>query len=240
MSSQSDVALGVGLVVGAFAGGVAVGYFSTKKRLELKYKQLAEDEILEMREHFRNAKPIVATKPGLDDLVEDLGYHEGYTPEEQAAIDEIIAQENAEVEESISKNVFDTAAEAADVYEWDYAKENRSRRHDMPYAITREEFFENEGDFSTTTYTYYEGDDILADERNNVIDDQDGVIGLPNLERFGHGSGDPNIVYVRNVERQLIMEIFHDDGRFADEVLSDSLEHSEPRHHRGRLKFDDE
>jgi hypothetical protein len=232
-------------IIGGLAGltlGAAffAGYTFANKKLQLKYKQLADDEISEMREHFQNAKPIVAKKPDLDDLVEGLGYREeeadatgiqGFTVEIPADV---------ELEDDELINVFDEPQEHVD--HWDYAEEIKTRRFDVPYVIHKDEFFENEGDYTQAELTYYEGDDVLADAKDDIIDDQDAYIGLANLAKFGHGSQDPVIVYVRNVELEIDFEITHSDGKYAHEVhgFPDELQHSEPRHHKGRQRFDDE
>src|SRR4051794_19859607 len=65
-----------GAVVGLGVGG-ALGYFLTRRHLETKYNQIAEDEIVVMREHYRMktvAMENTVAKPQLDDIVRDQGY----------------------------------------------------------------------------------------------------------------------------------------------------------------------
>jgi hypothetical protein len=126
---------------------------------------------------------------------------------------------------------------------WDYEAQEATRTEDAPYVIHRDEYFNNETPFEQMTLTYYEGDDILADSHDTPVDDQDAMVGLGNLSRFGHGSGDPNVVYVRNHELELEIEIVHSDGNFTKEVHGhdpdDAIEHSNKRRRR-RREFDDE
>jgi len=82
------------------------------------------------------------------------------------------------------------------------------------------------------TLTYFEGDDVLCKDDDTVIRDQDATVGLGNLSKFGHGSGDPNIVYVRNEELKVDLEIVHSDGKYAVDVAGfkeDELQHSSMR-----------
>ena len=112
-----------------------------------------------------------------------------------------------------------------------------TRQDDVPYVIHKDEYFNNERDYEQITLTYFEGDDVLSDSNDTPIDDQDAMVCLGNLGKFGHGSGDPNVVYVRNVELELEIEIVHSDGLYSEEVHGipdDELKHSDRRKRRQR------
>ncbi len=81
--------------------------------------------------------------------------------------------------------------------------------------------------------TYFDGDDVLVDDRDQPVPDPDDSIGEDHLGRFGVGSKDNNIVYVRNDRLELDFEILRSNGKYAQEVLG-FIEHSE---HRGVRKF---
>jgi hypothetical protein len=118
---------------------------------------------------------------------------------------------------------------------WDIEEELKNRSPEVPYVVHRNEHEEGpEGpdEYEKFTLTYFEGDDILCKEDDTVITDPDAVIGLGNLSRFGHGSGDPNIVYVRNDTLKVDLEIVHSDGKYATEVAGfkeDEIQHSSMR-----------
>jgi hypothetical protein len=83
---------------------------------------------------------------------------------------------------------------------------------------------------------------FFAMQKDEVIDEQDELIGLANLSRFGHGSGDPNIVYVRNEEKKLDIEIVHSDRKYAVEVhgfADDEIRHSSMKRRSPRRSDDD-
>ena len=241
---------GIGVVLGG-----AVGYLVTKKKLEAKYIALAEEEIREMREHFHEAKKIAQVpKPDLEELVTDLGYKPpkvsdlGYKPPKVSDIEigELAVVDVVEVSDPIATNqeereinVFDdTPTEIA----WEWAEELRNRSEARPYILHEDEFVQNEREYEQTTFTYYEGDDVLCDERDTIVDDREELVSSELLEKFGHGSGNKDTLFVRNPVRELDMEITRSSGTFAQEVHGlgdDELQHSSrmPRRHRG---YDDD
>jgi hypothetical protein len=60
------------------------------------------------------------------------------------------------------------------------------------------------------------------------------MVGLGNLAKFGHGSGDANTVYVRNPELQIEVEIIHSDGKFSEQRRGIPVE--PPRDEKGRFQ----
>lgn len=118
-------------------------------------------------------------------------------------------------EEGIVKhNIFDRRGLVSEE-ELDRSQRNNGR----PYILSQEEFMQ--GDFeqrSQTTLTYYEGDHVLADEREQPIDNINRVVGEENL-KFGHASGDANIVYIRNEYLDVDFEVLRSTGSYSQEVL---------------------
>lgn len=109
--------------------------------------------------------------------------------------------------------------------EWDYEEEKKTRDSSAPYVIHKDEFWSNEMEFGQHTLTYYNGDDIVADEEDKPVYNAHEVIGtkMP----FGHGSGDPNVVYIRNEKRKEEFEVLLDQGLFSVEVLGLEIENNE-------------
>lgn len=193
--------------------GAAAGYFIAEKRLREKYNQLAEEEIDSMREHFRARLVAKEVKPELSDLgkrVEDLGYRP--TAETPPVADE----------EPETVNVFESQIV------WDQTVEEAARTTTAPYVIHADE--RHERDYTETTLTYYAGDDVLCDDKDKVIEDQDMVVGLENLDRFGHGSNDPNIVYIRNDGLAVEVEVVRSERTYAEDVHG--MTHSDPSRER--------
>jgi hypothetical protein len=90
---------------------------------------------------------------------------------------------------------------------WNYNEEFAMRRAGKPYVIHEDEFTnDNLPSHSVTTYSYYQKDGVLADEDGSRIQNAHELVGNA-LSRFGHGSSDPNVVFVRNDVLQLQVEI---------------------------------
>lgn len=240
------------------AAGFAAGYFALGKRLQTKYEKVADEEIAKMRDHYQQLTVALRgeaeRRRPLEEIVVEKGYAtEGtdrvFTEEEQAAIDEANARYPAEREEAaeapqvVSTSLTDVVRETHSIFvegdgAWSYADEIAKRDPQVPYIIHVDEFRQNEPGFDQLTFTYYEQDDSLVDSREQLIDDMDAAIGLGNLERWGHGSNDPNIVYVRNEELGADIEIIRDQGRFHDSMPT--IRHSSDTRREVRRGFDDD
>lgn len=247
-----------GLIVGAGLGG-AVAYFVTRGKLETKYNKIADDEIAEMQQHYRDktvALENTVAKPGLEAIVRE----QGYSTEPPMAVTPPSAVVDAakEAEEAIDprpepevaeENVFEkppvTPGEVGMPLvrdDWDWHKERVSRSPIRPYVIHRDEMDDSEA-YDSITYTYYEEDDVLCNERDEVVgkDERDALVGERNLERFGHGSGDASIVFIRNDRLEMQMEVVRSPNSFAEEVHGfQHSEHRAMRYHRERTSSDDE
>lgn len=85
--------------------------------------------------------------------------------------------------------------------------------YDIPYIINSEEFGEEE-EYDTMTLTYFT-DKVLVDDVDDVIEDQDTVVGLENLKIFEEFPGCTTI-YVRNDIWKTDFEIIKDDWNWSD------------------------
>jgi len=234
----------VGVVAGVATGSVLT-YVFVRNRLDKKYKEITDEEIASVKNHY-NAKAEAVRereeKPELDEVVLSLGYKEPPSNEVLAVKDKAVVVSIPEVPAVVTtiRNAFEEpAAEDPGVPIWDYANEVRSRSRviGVPFIIHADEFEENQEGHTQARYTYYESDDVLADEDDLAVVDWEDVCGLYCVTRFGHGSNDPNIVFVRNNERDLDMEITLSRGSYAQEVHG-VVQHSDERHHH-RPEWDD-
>jgi predicted nucleic acid-binding protein len=101
-----------------------------------------------------------------------------------------------------------------------------------PHVVTQEEFIENDSNWNQSTLTWYVIDKVLADERDQVIEDVEGTIGSENLALFGQGSSDDNIVHIRNPHLQLEFEVLRHEGSYSRVVLG--LDEDPPQRPSGR------
>lgn len=238
------------------AAGAITGYYVAWKRLETKYAQISAEEIAEMREHYQ-AKMVSLdnqkVKRDLESIVTDKGYGQSTEPPMAVTPPENVveaAKEAAETEPKApeTRNVFtEPAVKPEEVGkpqvhpEWDAHKE-RSRRSPLrPYVIHRDERQEHEA-YDEVTVTYYEEDDVLCHESDEVIDeaDRERLIGEASLEQFGHGSGDSSIVYVRNDVLKCDFEVVRSPNSYAEEVHGFQHSDVDRRTHHERTSFDDE
>lgn len=111
-----------------------------------------------------------------------------------------------------------------------------------PYIISQESMFNDETDWEKPTLSYYKGDDVLIDERGQVIDDTRRMryVGDRHLQMFGVLSEDENIVYVRSPQISSDFEIILEPGNYKDSMYADpSFDDDRPRRGVQRMRDSD-
>lgn len=125
----------------------------------------------------------------------------------------------------------------------EFDPEKEVRDPNIPYVISREEYDENPNDNEQAMLTYFAGDDTLVDEDEHQIDDVKENIGEDALKRFGHGSYDSSIVYVRNERRGVDYEVTRSNDTYIHAVFGvdpDETDETIIRHSGRRLRSYDE
>jgi len=237
LGAASAVSLGVGSVS---------GYFLAKRKLGRQFDERLEQELQQMKAFYQTIN-----KPSPEFLAEQLLDEEDLQPKHQydTTSDEVPqevleriadnmaaaqAQVDAEAKPITEHNAFEDPAPA-----WVQADEELERRNGVPYIISHDEFYNNEWEFEEGQLTYYEGDDTLTDSRDEPIPQQYATVGELTLEKFGHGSNDPNIVYVCNEKMEMIFEICRSNKSYAVDVLGYEDKETELKHSDRPLKFKD-
>lgn len=224
----------------AFIAGSAAGYFAAKQYLTSRFDEELESQIAEAKRYYatlykrgdfqtpekaaEKLLPAEAMKAlreynGKDEKQIDRLYKGVQAPEDEKKPGHVnyrtVSKKTVEVvEETVArKNVFEDPDAEVDV-----AMEIRNRTEEAPYIISLEEYNEDE-EFAKSSITYYGGDGVLADERDESIRDIDMVVGEYNIVRFGHRSGDKNLLYVRNHILGTDYEIQYSNGKYTKEVL---------------------
>lgn len=84
------------------------------------------------------------------------------------------------------------------------------------YEITTKDFIESETGYTQSTFMYYLGDDVLANEADEVIEHniRENELGADIISDLKEGGTDT--VYLRNDEAQWEREIIRDEGSYAD------------------------
>lgn len=125
---------------------------------------------------------------------------------------------------------------------WDWEAERSTRSPDIPYVLHVEEYEESEMGYDQISLTYYMGDDIVTDDQDVPVYRPQNIIGGRVRDLFGHGSQDPNVVYIRNENLRAEYEVLRDNGSYEQEVIGLQVEEAMSRedlqHSRHRvLKF---
>lgn len=254
VTKNNPIALAGFFVVGLAIGGV-VAYKIAEQRVTLKYEDIMTQEMEKARTfymklaksgEFESPESAVETLVP-EDVVEAVRSYQGRekTPYNRPE-DVVVVEETEEVVKYYNSDTFEPeerkgAVEernvfvdsASDPQDWDYDVEKKIREQnpDDPYVVSFEEYSENSENHEQVTLTYYSGDDTLADERDQPIDNTGYTVGDDNLLRFGAGSHDPNVVYIRNERLSMDFEVLKSRGKYAKEVLGidtpdETLRHS--------------
>lgn len=217
---------------------------------------LSPMEVLEQRHPGENAEAIAALReytgrlpseaPAAteEELIAEAKASQGHPSDNEMDEAQIRKIEKARLHSiSVDKEVGPAGGKVEEVVEemrnvfvdpnFDLEEEIKHRTSDKPYIITHDEYFAAEKDYDTQSLTYYENDDTLTDEHDKPLREIDKLIGEDHLVRFGHGSKDKSIVYVRNDRLGTDYEIVKSSGSYVEEVLGmldepdNSLKHSD-------------
>lgn len=236
-SATGVAGLGVGLVI---------GYFISRRKQKMLIEELVnakaeyDSDMRVMSETLARALDNDPRTPEImEKIVEDaLDEEEDDVPEPHHGDVVNPRRDPAEIKivkpARSTRNIFPMEP----VAEFDYEKERSRRTLDEPYVISREEFEGDEMGFNQDTLTYYEGDDVICDTQDVPLYDYSQKIGEL---KFGYGSDDPNVVYIRNERLGMEWEIIKDSGHYAVEVLGheieDQIAREELKHSRRPGKF---
>lgn len=176
------------------------------------------DEVRQMTERVAAGKKLARKLSGVTIGTSEQGYPVASTP-----IDQSIWDEPQPSHEELQQQLWE--------------EEQVAMRDSMtPYWITVKDFAEGSKGFDQMTLTYYEGDNTLCNEKEEMIDDIDGVIGEINLNYFGRGCKEEHLVYVRNEVISTDFEIIRVEGYYASMVLGLDEDTFQPETRRPRVR----
>lgn len=173
--------------------GLGVGFLIGRKYYKAKFEQLLEQEVA-LSKHYQEMKRT----------------REAYAEREAeiALIEEVDSNDDG--------NPYDIPWDPCDL---DYDEEMKHRSDEAPYVISKNEFTNDKTEYEKISLEYYSSEDILLDDRVDPIADADDIVGKENLKRFGHGSGDRRLVYIRNEELETDWEVRLMMGSYLIDVL---------------------
>lgn len=102
-------------------------------------------------------------------------------------------------------------------------EESENQTDDPPpriRIITKDDFVENESGFKQISFTYYAGDDVLANESDEIVDGEARTLslGVAALKKLKAGGIDA--LYVQNLTGGWEFDIAWVSGNYSDEILS--------------------
>lgn len=208
---------GVGYFVGGVCFGAAIGFFFgyrfNREKIRAEIFKESEEELDKIREVYRQKAVAAQEKRSVEEIIEERGYSKN----------EITSEDQVRPLPP-PVPIFSKPESAVSHEGWNYPEEMQNRSPEHPYVVHQDEFFDPETGYSQVTYTYYALDDVLVGEDERPIPHADLIVGQDNL-KFGHGSDDENVVFIRNDKLELEMQVCRlPNGSYEQDVMG--LEHS--------------
>ena len=246
---QQIIILTFTAVTSAVVTGVVVRHI-VRKRMTYKYEEIVVKELAAAKQYYDKQKHSNAKteKPSIEEVAEKAMSRKKISNAEEDDSNTRLEKEvkyykkgnrkaallkDAKIDDPVTHNIF---VEGKPMDEnFDYEAELAKRGEDRPYIISYDEFMQGEKDYPQNTLTWYEGDDVLTDEKDQPIEKIDFVIGDEAVQRFGHGSGDPRIVYIRNDVMEIDFEVVKHTASYAKTVLG--FQHSDRPGSRKRPRY---
>lgn len=202
-------------------------HYETKMELEVKKVRAEYNEILKGTIHTTTSSSTITVKEKLvdpeelipDELIKELRNYQGVKPSE-AALEEVPDLKSTLVPTQpkvrIVPLISDVVGEAPRVF----SKEATDMGEvGPPYLIKADEFMNTEVGYDQTTLTLFEGDGVVIDESDEILENAHTILGLSNLndDKFVG----TNTIYIRNEEEMRDFEVIRSDGFYQVEVLNE-------------------
>jgi hypothetical protein len=202
--------------------GVGIGAFVTYQILNKKYAALAQEEIESVRQVFGRGEPKNSINREFDggyiyndsktdiDLTDKTSMHPNITPNmaEKSRYKKLVRKYTPYNEVTKGRN-----GDVVNTFEVGPDRDDPSC-----YIISIEEFSNERPEYDKISISYYETDDTLADETDEIVPDVETLIGEA-LLCFGDQSDDPDVVYVRNECISIDYEIIRLHKSYQETVL---------------------
>lgn len=213
----------------SFSVGAGVGYFICNRR----WTKLGLEVVTTMEETTEFIETVTDEPSQLSmDFARAVEDSRNKTVEVRVTRPEAFDDNSPDVVE------FNIVPEPERVDEWNQEEEETERSPDSPYVIHREEYYAGESGYNQSCLEYFATDGLLCDANRVPIYNPEKVVGR--LE-FGRGSGDSDVVYIRNESLKAEYEITRNHGSYQVEVLGiqieEEFEEGDLRHSHSMPKF---
>lgn len=198
-----------------------VGYVSTDGIIHEPIRGRIEDEEyrqLQIDSYSRMAKEL---------------YPSGYMDNKNLDYSEIVEDEEEETDdgefdvlysEEKTDVYFDENGNEVAVDDGDISVEDAKNDPNVDPRVISLDEYQMGTEYVGETLIYYEEDDTLATERDEVIYNVKDIVGPDALNRFGDMSGDKDTVIVRNERLKIDYEIRKEEGSYKELVLGIELD----------------
>lgn len=200
--------VGLGAAIGFF-----LGYRFNREKLKAEALAEAEKEYGGLRDYYRDKIAMAEladthARKTASEIVAERGYAPPVEEEERPLPAPV----------PITRTFRTEDAGKDKMHNWSFPLEISRRTSTQPYIIHQDEFAINESGYAQVSYVYYAEDNVLVDEDESPINGFERIVGIDNLNRFGHGTDDYNILYIRNPVLELEMEICRSSSSYEVEV----------------------
>jgi len=195
-----------------FALGAGAGSFITWRVLKEQYDVLLLSEIESVKEVYgRGGSDPKEYHGDGTDLVDEGFYTSNSEPP--------VLKERMKYKRYVKENTpYNEIRKANEGLLANLAEPEPADKDTSCYVISISQFGAEREDYETLSLSYYEGDDTLADEKDEIIQDVIGTVG-EGLLCFGDQSEDPDVVYVRNERLGIDYEIVRLHKSYQETVL---------------------
>ena len=175
--------------------GAAVSWLLTKKH----YEQIAQEEIDSVKEVYAKRKLKNDEKQNEEDL-------------NNVECEMDIVKNKSKLKNNLQKHKDENRTNYNEYSNKKY-KEKYDPMTNVPYVISPDEYGENDN-YTLISLSYYEGDGVLADDGDEVVDNIEETVGVDFATHFGEYEDDS--IFIRNERLKCDYEILKDHRSFSD------------------------
>lgn len=203
------------------AGGVALGYYLAHVRLEKKYLDLVDREAEESKQYYRE-KYQRETAENAEMVVEAAEAMTTYMAADQTTEPKVVSEKKSLIKTPprMNYNHVSTPPKVTEASEETETSEEEVLEIDI---ISKTDFFEDQFSYKQIMLTYWAGDDILSNEKEEPIlgaarNVAVGEEALAKLKAGPTAMNGENVLFVRNRTGKWEFEITRDEQKYEEVV----------------------
>ena len=208
------VVVGIGSAALLGGGGFLLWRFLKKRREQRE----EENRPLSVEYIFDREEADQMLKDELQKAEEDAKWNrKKYAEAVETYMDNSEPNENFEEYLAAMENPEEDEDDDEEYYEDEEAEEEEQHPgHDI-FRISASEFCNTRTYYDKVSLNYFTGDDVVSDDRDEVVENADTVLG--GLQKALQADGAPDLMYIRNEPLEIDYEISRISGSYREEVL---------------------